>query len=252
MLREFPADLHVHSALSPCAADEMTPEALVRRARSQGVALLAVTDHNSAANVAAVMAAAHARQVAVVPGVELQTREDVHLLCLFGELETVLDWQDAIYRALPARKNREELFGPQWLYDVAGRLIGKLDRLLLAATSFSVEQAVAEVRAREGVVIPSHVDRPAYSLLGHLGFLPPELGVEACEVSRRADPAEVRQRFPSLKHVELVSFSDAHRLDEIDRPRTVFLLEQPSLAEIKKALEGRDGRRVTVRGLPVN
>lgn len=240
-------DLHVHTGLSPCASEEMSPPGIVRQATARGVDILAVTDHNSAANALAVMTAGRRTGLTVVPGMELQTREDVHLLCLFESFDAALEWQEEIYRRLPARENREDVFGPQWLYDDEGRVVGKLARLLSTAAAISLEEAVEGVGSRSGVAIPAHIDRPGYGLLGQLGFVPPGLGVKACEVSRQADLQAVRARSPGLQTMELVCFSDAHQLSDIGDSRTTLWLAAPTLGEIEKSLEGSAGRRVAGR-----
>ena len=245
-MREFRGDLHVHTALSPCADEEMTPPAIVARAVAMGIDILAVTDHNTAENVPAVVMAARQAPLTIVPGLELQTREEVHIVCLFPDMETTLDWQEEVYRRLPDWKNREDLLGAQWICDETGRMVGKLDRLLLTSAAIGLDEAVAEVNARRGLAIPAHVDRPAYSILAQLGFIPPGIGITACEVSSRADPGQVRTRFPGLRDFELIISSDAHRLSELEGARTRYWLSRPELAEIGKALAGLDERKVRV------
>ncbi len=245
-MRAFRGDLHVHTALSPCADEEMTPPAIVERAVALGIDLLAITDHNTAENVSAVVMAARQAPLTIIPGMELQTREEVHIVCLFPDVETTLDWQEEVYRRLPDRENREDLLGAQWICDEMGKMLGKLDRLLLTSAAMSVEEAVAAVNARRGLAIPAHVDRPAYSILAQLGFIPPGLGIAACELSSRADPGQVRGKFPGLGDVELIVSSDAHRLAELDGARTRYWLRRPELAEMRKALTGVDERKVRV------
>ncbi|HCC32324.1 MAG TPA: histidinol-phosphatase [Clostridiales bacterium] len=245
-MREFRGDLHVHTALSPCADDEMTPPAIVARAVDLGIDILAVTDHNTAENVPAMVRAARRTPLTIVPGLELQTREEVHVVCLFPDLETTLDWQEEVYRRLPDRENREDLLGAQWICDETGRMVGKLDRLLLASAAISLDEAVAAVNARRGLAIPAHVDRPAHSILTQLGFIPEGIRIAACEVSSRADRSQVLARFPGLSDVRLIVSSDAHRLSELDGSRTRYWLGRPELAEIGKALAGLEERKVRV------
>jgi predicted metal-dependent phosphoesterase TrpH len=158
----FLADLHIHTVLSACAEVEMLPELIVEQAQALGLSIIAVTDHNSAENVAAVFNAACGTGIAVLPGMELQTREEVHLICLFDALEQVTRWQARVYDCLPSLKNDEDAFGTQVVLGPDGEIAGTNDRLLLTAASLSVEKAVREVHELGGLCIPAHIDRPAF------------------------------------------------------------------------------------------
>jgi PHP family Zn ribbon phosphoesterase len=154
-LRFFLADLHIHTVLSACAEVEMLPELIVERARELGLDIIAVTDHNSAENAAAVVNAAAETGITVLPGMELQTREEAHLVCLFDTLEQVARWQEEVYDHLPPLKNDEDAFGMQVVLDADGEIAGTNERLLLASTSFSVEQVVQRVHELSGLCIPA-------------------------------------------------------------------------------------------------
>ena len=247
MLRFFTADLHVHTVLSACAELEMFPEFIMEQAQELGLGLIAVTDHNSAENAAAMLRAAEGTGIKVLPGMEVQTREEVHLLCLFDTLAQVVNWQEEVYAHLPHLKNREDVFGTQVVLDAGGEPIGTNDRLLATSTSFSVEQVVQRVLGLNGLCIPSHVDRPAYSLIANLGFIPPDLGIVGVEISHLVGPKEARARFPQLEHYSLVGSGDAHRLKEMSR-RTTLQVAEATVAELALALAGEDGRGVWVDG----
>jgi PHP family Zn ribbon phosphoesterase len=248
MLRFFLADLHIHTCLSPCAELEMLPEFIVEQAQVLGLDIIAVTDHNSAENVAAVVNAARGTGVTVLPGMEVQTREEVHLVALFDTLEQVASWQEQVYASMPPLKNDEAVFGEQLVLDADGEPAGYLDRLLLTSTSFSVEEVVQRVSDLDGLCIPAHVDRTAYSIISNLGFIPPELGVVGVEISHNVGPIEARERFPQLVHYSLIASSDAHRLREMAR-RTTFKMAKATVAELSLALAGEGGREVWVDGI---
>jgi predicted metal-dependent phosphoesterase TrpH len=142
-LRPTWVDLHLHTVVSPCAEVEMIPPFIIKRAQDLGLGAIAVTDHNTAENVEAVQRAAAGSGVAVIPGMELQTREEVHIVCLFDRLEQVLAWQETVYAHLPPLTNREEFFGAQFVVDETGDFICMNERLLLTSTSLSVEEAVS-------------------------------------------------------------------------------------------------------------
>jgi 3',5'-nucleoside bisphosphate phosphatase len=243
--RYLMADLHLHTVLSACAEVEMIPPLIVRRARELGLELLAVTDHNAARNVAAVMEAAAGSGITVLPGMEVQSREEVHLVCLFDTLEQVLDWQEQVFAALPDRENDEAFFGAQYVVDAEGEYLETEERLLSISTALSVEQVVTGVRERGGMVLAAHVDRPSYSLVANLGFVPPGLEIAGIELSRRAEPAVALQRLPQLAGYGCVVSGDAHRLEEMTA-RTMFKVMEPVVAELVKALAGREDRRVEI------
>ena len=248
MLRFFLADLHVHTCLSPCAELEMLPELIVGRAQELGLQIIAVTDHNSAENVAAVVTAARGKGITVLPGMEVQTREEVHLLTLFDTLEQVTLWQEQVYASLPPLRNDESVFGEQLVLDADGKPSGYLDRLLLTSTAFSVEEIVQRVAGLGGLCIPAHVDRTVYSIIFNLGFIPPELDVVGAEISHNVDLVQARERFPQLARYSLVAGSDAHRLGDMAR-RTTFKMAQATVSELALALTGAEGREVWVDGV---
>jgi PHP family Zn ribbon phosphoesterase len=247
-LRFFTADLHLHTVLSACAEAEMLPEFIVEKARQLGLTLIAVADHNSAENAAAMLRVAERAGVAALPGMEVQTREEVHLLCLFDTLEQIMAWQEVVYANLPRLKNKVDVFGAQVVLDAEGEPVGYNERLLVTSTFFSVEEVVQQVQGLGGLCIPAHVDRPAYSIIANLGFIPPDLGIRGVEISQLVGPKEARARFPQLERYSLVANSDAHRLKEMVR-RTTLKMAGPTVGELALALAGEGGRGVWVDGI---
>ena len=243
--RYLVADLHVHTVLSPCAEVEMIPPLIVRRARDLGLELIAITDHNAAHNVGAVIEAAAGTGLAVMPGMEVQTREEVHLVCLFDTLPRVYAWQEQVFAALPERDNDDDYFGAQFVVDATGEYLYTETRLLATSTRLSVEETVAGVRELGGIVLAAHVDRPSFSLIGNLGFVPAGLDIAGLELTRSAHPAEVARRLPQVGQFGQVVSGDAHRLSEITA-RTMFKVRAPTVTELALALAGRDGRRVEI------
>lgn len=230
------ADMHIHTALSPCAENEMTPCAIVDRALETGLGVIAVTDHNCAGNAKAVCQAGAKRGLFVLPGMELQTREEVHLLCLFPSVELALIWQDVVFEHLPDQPNRPDYFGEQLLLDENGLNVGEQQRLLLNSTDLGVEQAVHMVAGLGGICVPAHVDRPSYSLLANLGFVPPELPIQALEVSWRVGSEKARSRFGHLGDFPFLCSSDAHRLAEVGMGRTALTLTEASFESVVLAI----------------
>jgi PHP family Zn ribbon phosphoesterase len=245
MWRYLLADLHLHTVLSPCAEVEMIPPLIVRRAQELGLEVIAVTDHNAALNVAAMIGAAAGTGLAVLPGMEVQSREEVHLTTLFDTVDQVLAWQERVWAALPDRENDEAFFGAQFVVDATGEYCYTERRMLSMSVALSVEEVVSGVRALGGIVLPAHVDRPANSMIANLGFVPPGLGIAGLELSRRASPAEVGQRLPQIAGYGQVVSGDAHRLEEMTA-RTMLKVAAPTVAEVALALAGQDGRRVEI------
>ncbi len=244
MMRWFRADLHVHTVLSPCAAVEMTPRNIVRHAQAAGIDIVAITDHNAGDNVAAALRAATGTTVAVLPGMELQTREEVHLLALFGKMREFVKWCEFVLPHRSPLRNDENRFGPQFVVDETDELIRIEEAMLLASTDLSLEEAVAQIDTLGGIAIAAHVDRPMFSCLTQLGFIPPDLGLAAVEVSRNTRVESAREKLPRIGDLPIITSSDAHTIEDlISGPKTMFLAETPTLAEIRQALAGEEGRR---------
>jgi PHP family Zn ribbon phosphoesterase len=242
---EILADLHVHTVLSPCAEVEMIPPLIVRRARELGLGLIAITDHNAATNCEAVMRAAEGSGLAVLPGMEVQTSEEVHVVCLFDTLEQALTWQGIVFNHLPDLPNPEETFGAQFVVDANGDYIRTETRLLITSTDLTLNDVVQRVRQLGGLAIPAHVDRPMASLLVNLGFVPPGLDVPALELFRLTKPAEAIAQWPELAHWPLIRAGDAHQLSEIT-PALRLHINEPTLAELSLAFAHKDGRSFTL------
>lgn len=245
MLRPRFVDLHVHTVLSPCAEVEMIPPLIIRQARRLWLDVIAITDHNSAENVAAVMKAAQGSGITVMPGMEVQTREEIHLVCLFDTLDQVQRWQELVYAHLPDQRNREDVFGAQFVVDETGEFIRYNKRLLLTSTSMSLEQVTEYVRALGGLCIAAHIDRPGYSILTALGFIPPELDLDAIEMSAQTTPVEVRRRFPGLSSYAMIISGDSHRLSEMIA-KTVLVIDEPCIKELRLAMSKAGGRSIKV------
>lgn len=213
----------------------MIPPLIVKRALDLGLGLIAITDHNAAANCAAVVEAARGTGLAILPGMEVQTVEEVHALCLFDTVEQALTWQGIVFDHLPDQPNAEAIFGAQYVVDAAGDYIRTETRLLATSTDLSLEEANRHVKALGGLLIPSHVDRPKFGLLTNLGFMPPGLDVPAVELFRLTDPAAACAHWPDLAAYPLIRNSDAHSLGEIT-PALRLTLAAPTIAELALAL----------------
>ncbi len=243
MLRTIRADLHIHSCLSPCGDEEMRPRAVVKQALAMGLDMIAICDHNSAENIASFMGAGSEKGLTVLPGMEVTSKEEIHLLALFNRQEDCMALQDLVYQNLPG-ENVEEVFGRQMVVDEEDEEIGVNRKMLIGATLLPVEQIVSAVVSFGGVAIASHIDRQAFSLLGQLGFIPEGMPLDGLEISSRTSQEEARERFHSYRRFSFVRSSDAHYLEDIGKSFTRFLLEKATSDEVKKALHHQEGRRV--------
>lgn len=221
----------------------MIPPLIVQEALERGINLIAITDHNATGNIHSVMEAAQGTDLTILPGMELQTREEVHLLCLFETLEQAQTWQKAVDSILPDRSNNPEFFGEQFIVDASGDFIRREDRLLIVSAEIGLDEAAAQVQALGGFAIPAHVDRKAFSLIANLGLIPP--GFEALEISRHLKPDEAATRYPQVRGYPLIQSGDVHRLEEF-LGVCEFHLEVPSLREIRMALKKEAGRELSI------
>ncbi|MBP3702816.1 MAG: PHP domain-containing protein, partial [Lachnospiraceae bacterium] len=175
-------DLHIHSCLSPCGDEDMTPGNIVGMAAVKGLSMIAVTDHNSCKNCPAAMKLGEQYGVMVIPGMELTTMEEVHVVCLFGALRDALAFDEYVYERLLDVKNDENIFGKQQIRNEEDEVIGTVEKLLINATTISFDEVYDLMEEFHGVMIPAHIDKQANSLLANLGFIPPDSRFTTVEV----------------------------------------------------------------------
>lgn len=242
-MREYKADFHVHSCLSPCGDLEMSPRAVVERSLQRGLDIIAICDHNSAENVGAVMRAGAERGLCVFPGMEVNSMEEVHSLALFRTEKQALALQEVVYRHLRGT-NRAEIFGDQVVANEFDEVEGFNDRLLIGAVQMTLQDVVKEVHRLGGLSIASHANKQSFSVVAQLGFIPPDLELDGVEISRHLKREDVAVSLPSAKGFPIITSSDAHFLEEIGTIWTTFLLESPTLEEVRMALRESSGRRI--------
>lgn len=229
-------DLHIHTALSPCSDNAMTPNNIVNMAYLKGLDIIAITDHNSAENCEAVLKCAQSIGITVIPGMEIETQEEVHLICLFPSLDAVLQMQEKVYEALPPLENREDIFGQQLVMDEEDNIRYVSKRLLITATCLSIDDVFNIVGVLGGIVIPAHVDRESYSIISNLGSIPEELRVRYLEVSSGCDPAKFLQNNKQLLAFDFIRSSDAHYLENILERESFIDIESMSAKGLIRAL----------------
>lgn len=244
-MKKFRAELHIHTILSPDGGIEMIPPLIVRKALECNLDLIAITDHNATENAPAVMKAAEGTSLAVLPGIELQTKEEVHCLCLFDTVEQLKKIQKLVDDKLPDIPNNIDLFGEQFIVDHTGDFIKRKETLLLNSTRFSFEEAFQIVNDLNGLFIPAHVNRKAFGVIYNLGFVPTTIPLFALEISRHISPEQAVILFPELQNFSLIQNGDVHYLDDF-LGATTFYVEKPTIKELKFALKHEYGRNFEV------
>jgi len=219
----------------------MSPLNIAAAAKRKDLDLLGICDHNSAENAAAVAEAAGRLGIRALAGLEVTSREEVHVLALFDEIESALSLQERVYASLPG-ENDDEVFGLQVLANADDEVLGTMGRFLAGATELSLEEVIRAVHSLRGLAVASHVDREGFGIIGQLGFIPDDLPLDALEISRRLTFEEGRRTFGT--GWPLVTGSDAHTLEEIGLAVTTFRIESATVKEIGLALKGLGERLV--------
>ncbi len=244
MFKKYKADLHIHTCLSPCADLQMTPSAIVKTASEKGLDIVAITDHNSAENVIAAKKAAEKTGLTVLAGMEVTSSEEVHILAIFNDIESIMKLQDVIYENLLLGENDMGRLGDQIVVNEDNEVLSFNKRLLIAATTLTAHSVVNIIYSLGGLSIASHIDRGAFSVISQLGFIPEDLKLDALEMSPRIDKETAGRLFKDYSFFAWVSFSDAHYLENIGEKTTNFFIKEPSIAEMISALKNIDGRKV--------
>ena len=232
-------DFHIHSCLSPCGDNEMTPFNLVNAAKLFGFDLIALTDHNSCRNCRAAVKAGEAAGITVIPGMELCTSEEIHVVCLFPDCAQAEKFSALIHENMPPVKNRTEIFGDQLVMDSEDKVLGTEELLLNTASFFSVDEVPALVRNYGGVCFPAHIDRASFSLIASLGDFPAELDVNAFELTPDADAETYLARYPATRGKLILRDSDAHYLENMRLPEHTLDLPECSAQAVIDYIRNR-------------
>jgi len=241
---EFIADLHIHTCLSPCAELSMTPKGIVEKAASLGINIIAVCDHNSVENVEVTKKLAKEKGINVIAGMEINSSEEVHVLGLFKDMESALKMQEIVYKNLQPGENDDELFGMQVVVNEKNEVLEFNKRLLIGSANISVNRIVELIHELNGLAIASHIDRDVFGIIGQLGFIPPEIKFDALEISRGIELDRAVMKFKAYRHIPWVFSSDAHRIEDVGRRTTRFLMNHSTFEELCLALKGVEGRKV--------
>jgi PHP family Zn ribbon phosphoesterase len=245
-MKEYRADLHVHTVLSPCADLEMTPAKIIQKAKQANLGILGITDHNSTKNAILVKKLAAEEDIFVLTGVEVTTREEVHCLAFF-ERETELNvFQAFLEDNITRIPNPEGHFGYQPVLDENENIIELIDYYLAAALKINIHQVQKMVYELNGIFIPAHVNRAYNGIFAQLGFIPAGLQFDALGITKHLTENKARKQYALQNNISLIRNSDAHFLDQLGQTFTNFRVQKPSFNEVKKALNQVDKRLVKI------
>lgn len=230
-------DLHLHSCLSPCGDDDMTPANLVGMAAVKGLDVIALTDHNSCLNCSAAVCHGQNYGVTVIPGMELCTSEEVHVICLFPTLTDALAFDAYVSAHMLKIPNKENIFGKQQMMDTFDNITGIVDHLLISATSIAFDDVFPLVRSYNGIAYPAHLDKTTTSLISNLGFIPPDSTFHCAEVHDFSNLHKLQKEHPYLNYCHMISSSDAHYLRDIREPLYQLYAKSRSIPDILLALD---------------
>lgn len=232
-------DLHIHSCLSPCGDNEMTPGNILGMAVVKGLDVVTISDHNAARNLPAAQKIADAYGLLLVPAIEITTMEEVHMLGYFPDVETAVEFGKMLKEHLPKKKNKPAFFGEQLVMNEDDEVIDTEDALLIGATDFPLEQCAEQVRSFGGVPVPAHINRGSNGVLINLGFLPDAPAFTTVEVWRHL-PCP----FEPLDNKHVLHSSDAHYLGDIQEPENRLRLKEKSVSAVLDWMRSRQGESV--------
>ena len=241
------ADFHVHTLLSPCAEVEMTPHHIVMRAAEFGIGAVAITDHNSTANVKAALRAGEKYGIKVFPGMEAECLEEAHILTLFDTFEQIQQWQCFVDKYMNNLPNDANKLGAQFVVDENDEFIREELRMLHGPLKLTAAQIVSKVEELGGITFAAHVDRSSYSIVGQLGFIEPDFGFTAAEISPAGWQKDLQSKMQRLTgYLPFLTDSDAHNiLDFLQGPKNLLEVEALTIKEIRLALEKKQGRSLS-------
>lgn len=245
-MKAFNADLHIHTVLSPCGDLEMSPGNIVKEASSKGLDIIGITDHNTTRHANLVSRLAEKKGIFVMTGAEITTREEVHCLVFFENIDTLTLLQEFLDKNLPDISNVPEIFGYQLEVDENEKILYEEPKLLISAISVSISDLEHFVHQNNGIFIPAHIDRMKNSIYSQLGFIPDSMKADALEVSKAVPIEKFRREHPETGKFPIIRSSDSHFIDDIGTVFTVFHTAERSFDEIRMALKGIEGRGISI------
>lgn len=234
-------DLHIHTVLSPCGDWDMSPKKIIERAKEVGLSVIGITDHHMVENYPAVAFWGEKKGVVVIPGMEIQTKEEVHVLAFFKDYNGAFMFQKELWKYLPKSRNNEDIFGAQVVVNEKEEVERVEDRLLLTSVDLSLEDVTKLIRYFEGIIVLAHVNKPSFSVLSNLGFIPENLDYDLIELAEINNINNFIRNNPMIyrNKDKLIISSDAHYLEDIVYPRSFINIEMPTIESVFVGLKNK-------------
>lgn len=243
-MKAYRADLHIHTLLSPCGSLEMSPARIIEHALAKELDIIGITDHNSTLHAKLTRQLGRKAGITVLCGVEVTTKEEVHCLAYFEDDSELNAFQSYLESKLPPIENDPGRFGDQVVIDKDENIIAEIPYFLLSGIQASLKQLEQKVHELDGIFIPAHIDRPYFSLLSQLGFIPGDIEYDAMELSAIGNIAEFKLAHPETGNIKILKNSDAHHLKDIGKSYSTIWMNSPNFKELRMALKGINGRYI--------
>ncbi|MFO8086846.1 MAG: PHP-associated domain-containing protein [Bacteroidales bacterium] len=244
-MNHYRADLHMHTVLSPCGDLEMSPHHILDKASQRGLDIIAITDHNTTLHAQVISSLSGMYGIRVISGAEVTSKEEVHCVCLLPD-DKLAEFQSYLNQYLIQIPNDPQKLGEQLVVNEAEEILQEIPYSLLASLDQSIDEINKKVHQLNGLFIPAHIERPMFSLLSQLGFLPNDLNEDALEISSHTTKEAMISKYPHLKEKTLIQSSDAHYIEDIGKTHTLFKMKNRSFEELRKAIHQTEGRNTYI------
>lgn len=247
-MKWYKADLHIHSVLSPCGSLEMSPKAVMKKAKEEKLDIIAITDHNSLLNCPAYSYYATKENIFFINGVEIQTSEEIHIIALFPNWEIAEKFNDVLYKSLLPIANDPEFFGDQVVVDKDENIVRFLETALINSSIWTYEETIQKIEEYEGIYFPAHINAGNYSVLSQLGFVPKIPKLYATEIILKESYENFIKNNPKFSELNLLTNSDAHYLKDIANAFSYFYLDRLTLKNIFSLIKKNNKKKYIKNG----
>ena len=242
----FTCDLHIHSALSPCAEDKMIPELIMKKLHNLGIDIFSITDHNSVFNCRAFQTIAKDYDILFIPGIEIQTSEEIHLLAYFPDIQKLNNFYiDTVKLGLNTHINQPKRFGNQLIINSSGNIIGKEKYMLSLPLNLSIDELVKSIHNFNGIAVAAHLDR-GFSIISQLGLIPPKLELDAVEISNIYEIESIKSKFLNKNNLNIISSSDSHYIHMMKKPKMKLWLNNLNIESCLNCIIGKGPGKITL------
>lgn len=230
-------DFHIHSGLSPCSSEDMSPNNIINMSIIKGLDAIAVTDHNGIANSRVICSLGEDTDLIVLPGMEIQSVEDVHIVALFRNIDDLEAFYEIIKGNRLLIKNKPEKFGEQLIYNEADEIIGYDDNYLITPYTLKIEKLIELTKQYDGIVFPAHINRNSFSIIKSLGFISPDLDIKNIEWYGKRPVDFEKYKSKMFKNYRELINSDAHELIDISERENYITVKEKTIESIFETLD---------------